>query len=60
MYNVGDYVQIVNHAEPECNNQFGTIEAVQIGYDGHTRFYTVIIDDTLSVCTCIDDELMEG
>jgi hypothetical protein len=31
-----------------------------VGYDGYTKFYTVELDDSLSICMCIDDELMEG
>ena len=60
MFNVGDRVQIVNHSEPTCNGQYGTIKSLQTGYDGYTTFYTVELDDTLGLCVCIDDELMEG
>jgi|NOAtaT_6_FD_contig_71_2474998_length_431_multi_1_in_0_out_0_2 hypothetical protein len=59
-YNIGEYVQIVNHAESECNGQYGYIKEIQIGYDGMTRFYTVELEDTYTKCTCIDDEMMEG
>lgn len=60
MYEVGSRVQIINHSEPKCNLQYGTITAITTGYDGYTLFYTVELDDTLGLCVCIDDELMEG
>ena len=59
MYNVNDRVQIMNHAEPQCNGQYGVIKSIQPGYDGYTMFYMVELDDTLQYCTCIEDELME-
>jgi hypothetical protein len=59
MYNVNDRVQIINHSEPQCNGQYGTIGSIQVGYDGYTLFYMVELDDSLSFCTCTDDELME-
>jgi len=60
MFAVGSYVQIMNHAEPSCNMQYGTITEMQIAYDGTTYYYTVRLDDSDQLCTCIDDELMEG
>jgi hypothetical protein len=60
MYSVGDYVQITNHSDPECNGQYGHILKMQVGYDGSTYFYTVELDDSNILCTCIDDEIMEG
>lgn len=58
MYNVLDRVQIVNHAEPECNGQYGTIISSVTAYDGYTTYYDVQLDNE-TICTCIDDELME-
>lgn len=60
VYEVGSRIQIVNHSEPSCNFQYGTITSIQPGYDGYTLFYTVELDDSLSYCTCTDDELMEA
>jgi hypothetical protein len=59
MYNHLDRVQITNHAEPECNGQYGTIIAVITAYDGYTKYYDVQLDNE-TICTCIDDEIMEG
>ena len=59
MYEVGSRIQIINHSEPSCNGQYGKILSMHVGYDGYTVFYTVELDDSLSICTCIDDELME-
>lgn len=59
MYQVNDRVQIINHSEPKCNGQYGIITGISVAYDGYTHYYTVELDDSLSVCTCIDDELME-
>lgn len=59
MFNVNDAVQIVNHSEPNCNMQYGTITELVHAYDG-TRYYTVQLDDTLGLCVCTDDEIMEG
>lgn len=60
MFKVGDKVQITNHSEPSCNGEYGVIKEIQIAYDGYTHYYTVELDDTLGLCVCIDDELMEG
>ncbi len=60
MYEVGSRVQITNHAEPDCNGEYGTIKDMQIAYDGTTYYYTVELDDSMSLCTCTADELMEG
>lgn len=59
MFKVGDKVQIINHAEPHCNGQFGEIMNVQLAYD-QTPYYVVHLDDSYTVCTCTDDEIMEG
>lgn len=59
MFNINDAVQIVNHSEPHCNGQYGTIKEIISAYDG-TPYYTVELDDTLGLCVCIDDEIMEG
>ena len=60
MFDIGSRVQIINHSEPLCNGEYGTITAKQIAYDGYTYYYVVELDDSLTTCTCIDDELMEG
>lgn len=59
-YEIGSYVQITNHSEPDCNGQYGTIESIQIAYDGYTYYYNVKLEETDDICLCIDDELMEG
>ena len=60
MYEVGSRIQIINHSEPQCNMQYGTVASIQVGYDGYTRFYNVQLDDAPEMyCLCIDDELME-
>jgi hypothetical protein len=58
MFTIGQSVQIVNHSEPECNGEYGTITAMDIAYDGSTH-YTVELEN-YSVCMCTHDELMEG
>ncbi len=61
MYEVGNRVQIINHSEPHCNGNYGTIANIQLGYDGNTRFYNVLMDDAPDMyCLCTDDEVMEG
>ena len=60
MFDIGSRVQIINHSEPVCNGEYGTITAKQIAYDGYTYYYVVELDDSLTTCTCIDDELMEA
>lgn len=60
MYAVGDTVQIINHSEPACNGHYGEITHIQVAYDGYTHYYTVKIPETMGVCTCTDDEIMEG
>ena len=60
MYTVGSRVQIMNHAEPACNGQYGTVMEIQITYNGYDRYYMVELDDSQSICACTDDELMEG
>ena len=59
MYEVGEYVQIINHSEPSCNMAYGNVKEIVYAYDG-TRYYNVELDDSLSLCVCTDDELMEG
>ena len=60
MFKVNDYVQIINHSEPACNGQYGTIHEIQVAYNGRTLYYMVTLDDSFDVCSCIDDELMEA
>ena len=60
MFDVGSRIQIINHSEPSCNGEYGKIISIHVGYDGYTKFYTVELDYSLSICMCIDDELMEG
>lgn len=59
-FSIGSAVQIINHSEPNCNGQYGTIKEIQVAYDGYTYYYSVELDDSQDVCLCIDDELMEG
>lgn len=59
MFVVNSRVEIVNHSEPRCNGQYGTVKTIDIAYDGRTRYYNVELDDSLSLCVCTDDELME-
>lgn len=60
MFNINDTVQIVNHSEPKCNNQYGTIVSIDVAYNGRTLYYNVQLDDSLDLCSCIEDELMES
>lgn len=60
MYEVNDRVQIINHSEPQCNGAYGTIKEIVTAYDGYTHYYTVELEDSLGLCVCIDDEMMEG
>lgn len=60
MYSIGQRVQIINHSEPSCNGEYGTIIEMQVAYDGYTYYYTVRLDEAEILCTCIDDEIMEG
>ena len=60
MYEINQLVEIINHSEPSCNGQLGTIESMQVAYDGYTRYYTVRLEDSDMVCTCTDDEIMEA
>lgn len=59
MFEINQYVQIMNHSEPQCNGQYGTVQDIVTAYDG-TYYYTVALEDTMGVCVCTDDELMEG
>lgn len=59
-FDINQLVEIVNHSEPKCNGQLGTITKIETGYDGYTHFYTVMLEDSGEVCTCTDDELMEA
>jgi hypothetical protein len=59
MFNIGDRVQVYNHSEEECNGQYGTITHVHTVYNGGT-YYTVGLDYSHVLCTCTDDEVMEG
>ena len=59
MYNHLDRVQIVNHAEPACNGEYGNIISMVTAYDGYTKYYEVELDNG-TLCTCTDDEIMEG
>ncbi len=59
MYEVGNRVQIINHSEPVCNGQYGTVVSMQVAYDGYTYYYAVELDDSLTTCSCTSDELME-
>lgn len=59
MYNVNGRVQIINHSEPQCNGEYGTVISIVTAYDGYTNYYEVALD-TGMMCTCSTDELMEG
>jgi hypothetical protein len=59
MFNVDDYVQIINHSEPQCNGQYGYVRNMTEGQG--TPFYTIELEDELDMyCVCTEDELMEG
>jgi hypothetical protein len=57
MYIIGQAVQIINHAQPECNLQYGVVTHIERAYSG-TMFYTVQLESF--ACSCTEDELMEG
>ena len=60
MFSIGDSVQIVNHSDPECNKEYGTIVEVNVSHNGE-RYYRVDLWDHLyQYCDCTGDELMEG
>lgn len=59
MFVIGSQVQIVNHSEPRCNGQYGVVENVEFGYN-NTQYYVVRLDDSNVLCTCTEDEVMEG
>ena len=59
MFTVGAYVQIVNHSEPTCNGQYGRVVNTERAYDG-TLYHVVELEEARAVCSCTDDELMEG
>lgn len=59
MFNIGDFVQIYNHSEPQCNGHYGTVLRMEVAYD-RTPYYTVQLEDVDMVCTCTHEELMEG
>jgi len=60
VFEINQLIEIVNHSEPSCNGQLGTIESMQIAYDGYTRYYNVRLEDSEMLCVCIDDEIMEA
>ena len=59
-FSIGSAVQIINHSEPNCNGQYGTIEKIEVAYDGYTRYYSVRLEDSDQLCVCTDDEVMEA
>lgn len=59
-FDLNQLVEIVNHSEPKCNGQLGTIIKIETGYDGYTQFYTVMLEDSEEICTCTADEIMEA
>jgi len=59
MFTMGQYVQIINHSEPSCNGEYGYVTLIHTAYDG-TKHYTVRLEEDDQLCSCIDDELMEG
>lgn len=60
MFEINQLIQIVNHSEPSCNGQLGTITHSEVAYDGYTRYYTVQLEETDGLCVCTDDEIMEA
>ncbi len=59
MFKVNDYVQIVNHSEPTCNGQYGHVQQIDMTYSGN-QYYLVVLEESQALCSCIDEELMEG
>jgi hypothetical protein len=59
MFNVNDYVQIINHSEPSCNGQYGHITQIDMAYSGNP-YYMVVLEESYGVCSCLGEELMEG
>lgn len=59
-FDMNQLVEIVNHSEPKCNGQYGTIIKIETGYDGQTQFYTVELEDSGELCLCTSDEIMEA
>lgn len=59
MYDINQLIQIINHSEPACNGQYGTIMHIEYAYDG-TPYYTVHLEESDGLCVCTDDEIMEG
>jgi hypothetical protein len=60
MYEINQLIEIVNHSEPACNGQLGTITNMQVAYDGYTYYYDVLLEDSEVMCVCTDDEIMEA
>ena len=60
MFAVGTYVQVVNHSDEGCSGQYGMVTLVELAYNGRTLFYTVELQDSMQLCMCTEDELMEG
>ena len=58
MFSKNQYVQILNHSEPTCNGQYGTITSIEA--NNRSVFYTVLLEASPTLCICTDDELMEG
>ena len=60
LYDINQLIQIVNHADPECNGKYGIILNAQVAYDGYTYYYDVMLEDSDMMCVCTDDEIMEA
>lgn len=61
LYDINQLIEIVNHSEPACNGQLGTIVSIEYGYDGVTPFYSVLMEEQEDMyCLCTDDEIMEA
>jgi hypothetical protein len=60
MYEMNQLIEIINHSEPACNGQYGTITHIETAYDGRTHYYTVQLEDTIGLCVCTEDEMMEA
>lgn len=60
MFAIGSDVQIVNHADAQCNGQYGVVKGADVGYTGRLLYYTVELHESRQLCICTEDELMEG
>lgn len=59
IYEIGSYVEVVNHSEPTYTGQCGTVLTQHIAFNGYTIYYDVELDGSRERCICTDDELTE-